>query len=124
MQQRTTQKQNSRNSIWFWLKEFYNFILQLCFTIIVVVVQLLRRVQLFVTTWTAARLSSLSFILSQSLFKLMSIETMMPYVLILFISFLFIHIILKTKDQTVSDASNRDKQEINESTSILPRLLL
>ena len=114
MQQRTTQKQNYWNSIWFWLKEFYSFILQLCITIIVAVVQLLRRVQLFVTPWTPARQASLSFTISQSLFKLMSIESMMPYTLMLFISFLFIHIILTTKDQTVGDASNRDKQEINE----------
>ena len=39
----------------------------------IVVVQLLSRVQLFVTSWTAARQASLSFI-SWSLLKLMSIE--------------------------------------------------
>ena len=89
-----------------------------------IVVQSLSRVWLFVTPWTPARQASLSFTISQSLFKLMSIESMMPYTLMLFISFLFIHIILTTKDQTVGDASNRDKQEINEWTSILPRLLL
>ena len=38
------------------------------------VVQSLSCVQLFVTPWTAARQSSLSFIISQSLLKLMSIE--------------------------------------------------
>ena len=42
------------------------------------IVQLLRRVQLFVTPWTAARQSSLSFTISQSLLKLMSIESLMP----------------------------------------------
>ena len=36
------------------------------------------RVRLFVTPWTAACQASLSFIVSQSLLKLMSIESMMP----------------------------------------------
>ena len=35
-------------------------------------------VQLFVTPWTAAHQASLSFTISQSLFKLMSIESVMP----------------------------------------------
>ena len=43
----------------------------------IVVVQLLSRVQLFVTSWTAARQASLSFI-SWSLLKLLSVELMMP----------------------------------------------
>jgi len=42
-----------------------------------VVVQSLRSVQLFVT-WTAALQASLSFTISQSLLKLMSIESVMP----------------------------------------------
>ena len=41
-------------------------------------VQLLGRVRLFATPWTAARQSSLSITNSQSLFKLMSIELVMP----------------------------------------------
>ena len=41
-----------------------------------VVVQSLRSVQLFVT-WTAALQASMSFTISQSLLKLMSIESMM-----------------------------------------------
>ena len=45
---------------------------------VVVVVQSLSCVLLFVTTWTAARQASLSFIISQSLLKLMSIELLMP----------------------------------------------
>ena len=45
---------------------------------IVVVFQLLNHVWLFVTPWTAARQASLSFTISQSSLKLMSIETMMP----------------------------------------------
>ena len=41
-------------------------------------VQLLSRVQLFVTPWTAARQASPSITISQSLLKLMSIELVMP----------------------------------------------
>ena len=44
----------------------------------VVVVQSLGHVQLFVTPWTAAHQASLSFIISQSVLKLMSIESVMP----------------------------------------------
>ena len=42
------------------------------------VVQSLSCVQFFVTSWTAARQASLSSTNSQSLFKLMSIESVMP----------------------------------------------
>ena len=41
-------------------------------------VQLLSRVRLFVTPWTAARQASLSITNSRSLFKFMSIESVMP----------------------------------------------
>ena len=41
------------------------------------VVQLLSRVRLFVTPWTAAHQASLSFTISLSLFKLRSIESVM-----------------------------------------------
>ena len=44
----------------------------------VVVVQLPSRVQNFSILWLAARQASLSFTISQSLLKLMSIESMMP----------------------------------------------
>ena len=46
--------------------------------IIIVVVQWLSPVQLFVTPWTAAHQASLSFTISQSLLKLMSLESVMP----------------------------------------------
>ena len=42
-------------------------------------VQLLSRVQLFVTPWTAAHQASLSIINSWSLLKLISIESVMPF---------------------------------------------
>ena len=41
-------------------------------------VQLLSRVRLFVTPWTAPHQASLSFAISQGLLKLMSIESIMP----------------------------------------------
>ena len=41
-------------------------------------VQLFSRVWLFVTPWTAAHQASLSFTISQSLLKLMSVESVMP----------------------------------------------
>ena len=45
---------------------------------LVVLVQSLSRVHLFETPWTAAHLASLSFTVSQSLPKLMFIESVMP----------------------------------------------
>ena len=44
----------------------------------VIVVQLLGHVQLFATPWTAAYQASLSFTISWNLFRLISIESMMP----------------------------------------------
>ena len=46
--------------------------------VVIVVAQLPSHVQLFVTPWTAARQASLSFTISRSLLKLMSIESVMP----------------------------------------------
>ena len=46
-------------------------------TKVVFIVQLLNRVQLFATPWTATRQASLSIIKSRSLCKLMSIESVM-----------------------------------------------
>ena len=43
-----------------------------------VAVQSLSRVQLSATPWTAARQASLSFTISKSLLKVMSIESVMP----------------------------------------------
>ena len=48
------------------------------FAQIVVVIHLLSRIYLFATPWTAALQASLSFTISQSLLKLMSIESVMP----------------------------------------------
>ena len=46
--------------------------------VVVVVVESLSHGRLFVTPWTVARQTSLSFTISQSLLKLMPIESMMP----------------------------------------------
>ena len=46
--------------------------------IIIIVIKLLSHVQLFVTPWTVARQASLSFTVSLSLLKLMSIKSVMP----------------------------------------------
>ena len=54
------------------------FLVSLTIVEFVVVVQLLNRVRLFVTTWTAAHQASLPFTVSQSLLKLMSIELGIP----------------------------------------------
>ena len=45
---------------------------------LIVVVQSLSSVCLFATPWTAAHLASLSFTVSRSLLKIMSIESVMP----------------------------------------------
>ena len=49
-----------------------------CYTAFVVIVQFLSHVRLFVTPWTAACQAPLSFTISQSLLKLMSMELVMP----------------------------------------------
>ena len=63
-------RQNKKTTYWMGenICRWYDF----------VVVQSLSRVQLFVTSWTAACQASLSFTISWSLLKLMSIELVMP----------------------------------------------
>ena len=60
---------------WLWLLRLLWYE-ALCW--VAVVVQLLSRVRLFVTPWTAARQASLFFTISQSLLKLMSTESVVP----------------------------------------------
>ena len=62
---------SSRYKLWLLIITIY-------WRFIVVVVQLLNRVQLFVTPWTAARQASLSFTIAQSLHKFISIELVLP----------------------------------------------
>ena len=56
-------------------QSFWEWIFKKC---LYVVVRSLSRVWFFATPWTAARQASLSFTISQSLFKPMSIESAMP----------------------------------------------
>ena len=60
-----------------WINCVYRFSSEIFFPI-TVVVQPLSCVQLFVTPWTVTHQASLSFPISWSLLKLMSIESMMP----------------------------------------------
>ena len=53
--------------------------LKFMFKYLIVVVQLLSQVQIFAAPLTAACQASVSFTISQSLLKLMSIELMMPF---------------------------------------------
>ena len=57
---------------------YYELLIWPIWFLVQVVVQLLSRVQLFVTPWAAAHQASLSFTISQSLLKLMSTESAMP----------------------------------------------
>ena len=54
-----------------------------------VAAQTLSHIQLFVTPWTASCQDSLSFSISWSLFKLMSVESMMPSNHLVLFSFCF-----------------------------------
>ena len=58
----------------------------------IVVVQSLSHVRLFVTPWTAAYQASLSFTISWSLFKLRSIELVMPSNHLILVVSLFSHL--------------------------------
>ena len=49
-----------------------------CVVVVVVIIQSLSRVQLFVTPWTTAHQTPLSFTTSWSLLKVMSIESVIP----------------------------------------------
>ena len=51
---------------------------QLHLCLVVGFIQSLSRVQLFATPWTAARQASLSYIISQSLLRLISIGSVVP----------------------------------------------
>ena len=57
---------------------FYLLCILNIYLFVVIVVQSLSRICLFATPWTAALQVSLSFTISRSLFKLMSIESVMP----------------------------------------------
>ena len=55
-----------------------NFVVGELYELFIVVVQLFSHARLFATPWATARQTSLSFTISRSLLKLMSIESVMP----------------------------------------------
>ena len=61
--------------LFFTVKFWESFILDI---VVIVIVQSLRHVQTLATSWAAAHQPSLSFTISQSLLKLLSIESVMP----------------------------------------------
>ena len=84
-------------------------------------VQLLSRVQLFVIPWTAASQASLSFTNSQSLLKLMYIESVMPSNhLILFSSCLQSFPASGSSEMSQFFASGCESIGVSASASVLP----
>ena len=87
-------------------------------------VQLLSRVRLFVTPWTAACQASLSITNSRSLLKLMSIESMMPsnYLILCCPLFLLPSIFPSIRVFSVNQFFTSGGQSIgvSASTSVLP----
>ena len=67
----------------FWVQSWWQFFSMVCLSYDVLTLERpffcsLNRVWFFATLWTVARQASLSFTILQSLFKLMSIESVMP----------------------------------------------
>ena len=87
-----------------------------------VVVQSLSHVQFFETSWTAARQASLSFTISRSLLKLMSIESVMSSnYLILCCPLLLLHSIFPPSGYfQMSQLFASGGQSIEASPSVLP----
>ena len=74
------EKRKKERNILGWLKHSFVVFSKMVWKTVkkLLVVQLLSCVQLFATPWTSACQASLSFTISQSLLKLMSIELVMP----------------------------------------------
>ena len=70
-------------------------------------VQSLSHVRLFVTPWTAARQASLSLTNSQGLFKLMSIESVMPSISFSVVPFLLKVVAEPRKDTRILGLKRR-----------------
>ena len=83
-------------------------------------VQSLSHVRLFVTPWTAARWASLSITNSQSLLKLMSIESVMLSNHLLFCSPLFLPSIFPSIRFFSNESFTSCSQNIGASVSVLP----
>ena len=90
-------------------------------------VQLLSRVQLFTTPWTAAHQDSLSITNSQSLLKLMSIESVMPssYLILchplLLLPSIFLSIKIFSNESVLGkELSGGQNIRVSASASVLP----
>ena len=96
----------------------------MCVYSILIVIQSLSHVQLFVTPWTAALQTSLSFNISLSLLKLMSIESVMPSShLILYHPLVFLPSIplsIRVYPMNQLFASGGQSSGASASTSVLP----
>ena len=74
-------------------------------SVMVVVVQSLSRVQLFANPWTAEHQAFLSFTISQSLLKLMPVESVMPFNHLIFCHPLLLSSIFQSSIRVFSDES-------------------
>ena len=85
----------------------------------IVLVQLLSHIQLFATPWTAAHQAFLSFTVSQSLLKLMSIESVMPsnHLILCHHLFFLSSIFPRSRSSTVSQLLASGGQSIGASAS-------
>ena len=68
-----SREDREKNNLWLREYAYLKF-----YFVVIVVVQSLNYAQLFATPWTAAHQTSLSFTISQSLLKFMSIESVIP----------------------------------------------
>ena len=76
--------------------------------------------QLFLTTWTAARQASLSFTVSQSLLKLMPIESVMPSNHLILCHPLLLWLSIRAFSNESFFASGAQSIEASAPTSVLP----
>ena len=79
---------------------------------VVAIVQSLNHVWLFVIPWTAAHQGFLSFNISQSLFKCMSIESVMPSNYLTIINHLCLPLLLSSIFPSIRDFSNESALHI------------
>ena len=78
IQSHTARKRQRQDILLSTLCFFAHILILSCSVYFFVVVQLLSHIQFFATSWTAARQASVSFTISQSSLKLMSVESVMP----------------------------------------------
>ena len=101
-----------------WIRFYLNSIL--LFYLLIVVVQYLSCVRLFETPWTAAHQASLSFTISWSLFKLMSIESVMSSIHFVICCPLLFPLIFPSIRVFSSESLQSGGQSLGASASVLP----